>query len=418
MKLRTIGFYAALTIISVISVVSRSQSITTSPLSITSICPGGTFDVSYTATGTFDEKNAFTVQLSDAAGSFTNFLNIGSLVKTTTSGTITAKVPLTAAAGSGYRVRVIGSMPYTVGTDNGGDLSVGVVPSSSFSISKNLLMMGDAVEFKNTAVAGVLYAWDFGDGAIPPTANGPGPILVTYTTPGSKTVSLTATAPSGCSSTRVQAAGSYNSINVYSCTPAIPKEAQVDSVTRNYGTGHGYIWVQSGITFITNTGEFVVFAEPGSSVSLPGTGGMTVYLREGASYTGGATGSHVIIHDPGASLNALRHETVFECSSLTFDYKDAPPNRFRPVEAVGDEAVVAGVRVYPMPASNMLYVDCGDGLKEVVLYNELGQDALRAAGGLTSKLQLNVSSLPPGTYYLRLSYANRADEHRKVVITR
>ncbi|RZK62745.1 MAG: T9SS type A sorting domain-containing protein, partial [Hymenobacter sp.] len=79
--------------------------------------------VSFTATG-FSAGNVFTAQLSAAGGSFANPVNIGTLTGAT-SGTIAAVLPAGTVPGAGYRIRVVGSQPATVGADNGVDILIG-----------------------------------------------------------------------------------------------------------------------------------------------------------------------------------------------------------------------------------------------------------------------------------------------------
>jgi hypothetical protein len=74
------------------------------------LCSGGTVNVPYTAVGTFNAGNVFTVQLSDSTGSFAAPVNIGS-VSATTSGMIAATIPNTTLAGSGYKIRITSTSP-------------------------------------------------------------------------------------------------------------------------------------------------------------------------------------------------------------------------------------------------------------------------------------------------------------------
>ncbi|MBL0031102.1 MAG: hypothetical protein IPP27_02590 [Bacteroidetes bacterium] len=67
----------------------------------------------------------FTAQLSDAAGSFTNPVDIGS-VTSTTFGSITATIPNSTPAGAGYRIRIVSSSPVRIGDDNLVDLHVNI----------------------------------------------------------------------------------------------------------------------------------------------------------------------------------------------------------------------------------------------------------------------------------------------------
>lgn len=87
------------------------------------VCVGSPVSVPFSANGYFDVANTFTAQLSNAAGSFANPVDIGS-VDGTTSGTIDATIPPGTALGTGYRIRVVASNPNTIGTDNGADIVV------------------------------------------------------------------------------------------------------------------------------------------------------------------------------------------------------------------------------------------------------------------------------------------------------
>lgn len=89
----------------------------------TSICAGTTLNVAYTVNGTLNAGNIFTAQLSDASGSFTSPVNIGTLASTT-SGTISATIPSGTATGTGYRIRVVSSNPAINGTNNGTNITI------------------------------------------------------------------------------------------------------------------------------------------------------------------------------------------------------------------------------------------------------------------------------------------------------
>lgn len=90
-----------------------SQSITVTSVVPIMLCAGDPIAVNYTRTGTFDNGNVFTAQLSDASGSFANPVNIGTLIGTG-NGTIAATIPLGTPNGTNYRIRVISSSPAIV----------------------------------------------------------------------------------------------------------------------------------------------------------------------------------------------------------------------------------------------------------------------------------------------------------------
>lgn len=88
---------------------------TTEPLQIlvdpdSTYCPGLTTTLPYTIIGTFNGGNIFTAQLSDANGSFTNPVDLGTFASTT-SGAITITIPVGTPTGTGYIIRIISSSP-------------------------------------------------------------------------------------------------------------------------------------------------------------------------------------------------------------------------------------------------------------------------------------------------------------------
>ncbi len=76
----------------------------------TSWCKTTNFNIPYTVTGTYTAGNIFTAQLSDALGSFVSPTSLGT-VTGTNLGTITATIPNSVALGTGYKIRIISSLP-------------------------------------------------------------------------------------------------------------------------------------------------------------------------------------------------------------------------------------------------------------------------------------------------------------------
>lgn len=114
-----------------------AQTIATTGVSVTNICSATNVltNVTYTKTGTFTAGNTFTAQLSDAAGSFTTPINIGSL-PSVNNGTITATIPAGTATGSGYKIRVVGSNPAIVGSTSAATLTI-IAPPGNPSVFGN-----------------------------------------------------------------------------------------------------------------------------------------------------------------------------------------------------------------------------------------------------------------------------------------
>ncbi len=177
----------------VVSPVVVVASIQTSSLT-GSFCAGSALSVAFTAAN-FTTGNVFTAQLSTASGSFGAPVNIGTLTGTA-SGTIAAVLPASTVAGTGYRVRVVGSQPATIGTDNGTNLTItnlGAVAAGSNSP----VTAGTAITLTATGPSGATYAWTGPNGY---AATGPNQTIANATAANAGTYSVTASL-NGCSAT-------------------------------------------------------------------------------------------------------------------------------------------------------------------------------------------------------------------------
>jgi len=105
---------------------------TTGIVSPLSYCAGDSIWVPYTDSGTFGVNNVFTIELSDANGDFSFPTIIGSLA-TQLSGVIPCLIPWNTPTGLYYRVRVMGSEPFTQGTENAQDIEIRAKPAVSFT---------------------------------------------------------------------------------------------------------------------------------------------------------------------------------------------------------------------------------------------------------------------------------------------
>ncbi|MBK6482413.1 MAG: T9SS type A sorting domain-containing protein [Chitinophagaceae bacterium] len=113
-----------------------ANSVLTSSISPLSYFQTDPVNVSFTATGTFNAGNIFTAQLSDASGSFSSPITIGTITSIT-SGMINAIIPLVTPAGTAYRIRVVSSNPAVTGSDNGQNITINApscdVPTGTFA---------------------------------------------------------------------------------------------------------------------------------------------------------------------------------------------------------------------------------------------------------------------------------------------
>ena len=174
---------------------SCTPTITTGNITNSTICAGSIIAVPFVLTDCVNPGNLFTIELSDAGGSFTNPTNIGSSAGTT-SGTIVGSIPSSISFGSGYRVRVICSSPLTNGTDNGIDLVLLPKPNATFNTNNTIQCInGNSFTYTNTSTGSITsYNWKLGDGAVTTQTN----VVYSYATAGTFNVTLTATGTNGC----------------------------------------------------------------------------------------------------------------------------------------------------------------------------------------------------------------------------
>jgi len=108
--------------------------------------PDGAVDVPFTTSGAFNAGNVFTAQLSDASGSFASPTDIGTLTSVN-AGTISATIVNNTPAGTGYRIRVVGSDPAVSGADNGVDVTIDQFSNSISSAAPQTILVNVAGAF-------------------------------------------------------------------------------------------------------------------------------------------------------------------------------------------------------------------------------------------------------------------------------
>ncbi|WP_276134994.1 T9SS type A sorting domain-containing protein [Polluticoccus soli] len=125
------------------------------------LCGADSFMVPYVAsTGLFNSGNVFTVQLSNASGSFATPINIGSKAATT-GGTIKVGLPSSLTPGTGYRMRVVASNIVFASTDNGTDIAIAMTPPvKPVAASNNPVCEGNTITLSATTTSSVTgWSW-------------------------------------------------------------------------------------------------------------------------------------------------------------------------------------------------------------------------------------------------------------------
>lgn len=80
--------------------------------------------VAFTSSGTFNAANIYSVQLSDASGSFASPTVIGTLNSTANTGNINFTIPAGTAAGTGYLIRIVSDDPAVTGSTSTTAISI------------------------------------------------------------------------------------------------------------------------------------------------------------------------------------------------------------------------------------------------------------------------------------------------------
>lgn len=96
------------------SAILATAQITIEPMPSIALCGSPTLEVEYTVNDPFNAGNVFTVELSDAVGSFDAPTSIGT-VAATTSGTVSCTFPAGLTVGTGRAIRILASDPTTIG---------------------------------------------------------------------------------------------------------------------------------------------------------------------------------------------------------------------------------------------------------------------------------------------------------------
>ncbi|MBA3828577.1 MAG: T9SS type A sorting domain-containing protein [Taibaiella sp.] len=131
------------------------------PYRDTLLCPGSTFNVAYSTSYSFFSGNTFSVQLSNATGSFTAPTLIGTSTATT-SGTVACTIPAATPTGTGYRIRVTANSPNFVSPDDYYNIQiVNNVPTSPTATSNSPVCVGDTIKLSGKSLAPdpITYTW-------------------------------------------------------------------------------------------------------------------------------------------------------------------------------------------------------------------------------------------------------------------
>lgn len=130
------------------------------PFNVNNICAGDSFYISYGITNPFRIGNKFYVQLSNASGSFANPDTIGSLTSSDV-GTILCVIPKSTPGGTGYKVRIVSSLPLSTSLESINPMTIKTLPVKPTAGSNTpVCSQGAALNLTaTTTTPGVSYDW-------------------------------------------------------------------------------------------------------------------------------------------------------------------------------------------------------------------------------------------------------------------
>jgi large repetitive protein len=131
--------------------VTQLQTITLDNPSPTNICPGSSFSVGFTTTGTFNGGNTFQVQLSDVNG---NFPSTPTILATGSSSPITVNLDGNTPTSANYKIRVLATDPLTASSPSN-FISINNTPT----ITSNGVVTCTSITLQTPNLGGRTYQW-------------------------------------------------------------------------------------------------------------------------------------------------------------------------------------------------------------------------------------------------------------------
>ena len=238
-------------------------------------CEGQTASVNYNAGVSYSTGNTFTVQLSNANGSFNSPTTIGTLSSTANSGSISITIPANTPAGGGYRMRVLSSGDAFTSADNGSNISIGVQQTPTLTAGIPSAACDGSVTISSSGSFSS-YAWSTGATTSSATVSANG------------SYSLTVTDASGCTATATTSvsnivpcctAPSQPGViaGVQSICPGTAAATLTNTTAASSGVGTlEYRWQQSTVS---SSAGFTDIAGSNSATYSPGTLNTTTWFR-------------------------------------------------------------------------------------------------------------------------------------------
>lgn len=216
-------------VFSVASSISTS-SIVVNSIANKSVCANDTLKIAYQATGAYNSGNKFNAELSNATGSFTSPITIGSFTGTTNA-IITCIIPANTPTGNRYRVRVSSTNPVLTGLPSTDSITVSSLPAIPPAITgPTTVTAGSTTTYTVPKVTGVTHTWTVPTGDTLVSGQGKDTIKVKWHTSG--TISVTANNGCGASAKRTLAVTVSGTAPVMVTTLQVKPEEHVGNMVQ------------------------------------------------------------------------------------------------------------------------------------------------------------------------------------------
>ena len=405
---------SSVTNVAAFTTTAGSNSITTNNVSST-YCAGAFLTVNFTASGTFNNGNIYTAQLSNSSGSFGNPTTIGTLSSSNSGSlSINATLPSGSSTGSGYLIRVISNSPAVTGSSTS-TFTINALPTATITPTGNTTFCeGGSVTL--TSSPGGSYLWSPG-GATTQS--------ISATSQGSYTVTVTT---NNCSATSGQTTVTVNQAPTAAITPSgATSFCDGGNVTLTANAANNYLWSPGGETTqsitVTDAGNYSVTVTGGNNCQATSTQTtVVVYTLPAAPSisfdatflsSGSATGNQWYLLGNPTPLGNGQTYTATQGGDYYFIYTD---NNGCSVSSDTVNITITGIAtmnnneqvvIYPNPSRGNIVVETTlsvNGNIQLEISNQLGQVVFSTHEYVSRGLyRKNITlNLEQGIYFLRM----------------
>ncbi|WP_341905341.1 PKD domain-containing protein [Fluviicola taffensis] len=304
-------------------------------------------------------------------------------------------------------------------------------PGPNFGAAPSAVCTGENVTVTDASIGAVTsWDWDFGPGATPATATGIGPHTVSYSSAGTKSITLTVNG-GGTSTHDVTVTGTPS---VPSITAGGPTTfCSGNSVTLTSSAATGNTWSNGETTpsiTVSTAGTYTVTASNGSCTSAASTG-TTVVINPNPNVTFAAIanlclddaafaltqgapsgGTYSGIGVSGGQFNpAIAGAGVATLTYLVTDGNGCSGTASIDVQ-VDDcmgikESELSFVSIYPNPSNGLFTVDAGKlTIDHVIIYDSKGRVVREMKDSKNTTLKINISDMANGAYTVKVIAAD------------